>query len=205
MLINPLSVFFQNSVLSLLRPFYFQSGRPLILGVLFLAMTREFLLKERVFDYNTPAMLQYDRPCTPREIKFRTYDGHCNNLNQTGMGRSNNRFGRSAVKDPQKPDPGLFEPDPYVVAEKLLKSPDGNRQTADPYNIFFLAWININIHDWVRTALAMPKCQANAPALSNRFITITIQRRTRIFSDGARRKPTRSNSGAPCMMPKALH
>jgi len=149
MLINPISVFLNNSLLSILRPYFMQGSKPLILGVVFLAITREFLLSERLFDYNTPAMLQYGRPCTPREIKYRTYDGHCNNLNQTAMGMTFKRFGRSAVKDIRKPGPGLFDPDPYVVAEKLLKSPDGTRQTADPYNIFFLAWINLNIHDWV--------------------------------------------------------
>jgi hypothetical protein len=166
MLINPISVFLNNSLLSILRPYFMQGSKPLILGVVFLAITREFLLSERLFDYNTPAMLQYGRPCTPREIKYRTYDGHCNNLNQTAMGMTFKRFGRSAVKDIRKPGPGLFDPDPYVVAEKLLKSPDGTRQTADPYNIFFLAWINLNIHDWVCipvcTTLASARLQARA-------------------------------------------
>ena len=53
------------------------------------------------------------------EVKFRTYDGHCNGLdsNITGMGMKDHRFGRSALwTDAKTQDPGLWEPSPYLCA-----------------------------------------------------------------------------------------
>ena len=49
-------------------------------------------------------------------MRFRTYDGHCNSLdkNLTGMGMKLHLFGRSALKDSNIADPGLFEPSPYL-------------------------------------------------------------------------------------------
>lgn len=67
-----------------LQPFYFSSTPPIILGVVFLAFTRDFLFKNRVHDYNTPEALHYTDHCKPDELRFRTYDGHCNNLQQKG-------------------------------------------------------------------------------------------------------------------------
>lgn len=110
-------------LLTTLQPFYFSGGPPIVLGVLFLAITRDFLFKNRVHDYNTEAMLHYKRPepcgmycdiCTPTELRFRTYDGHCNNLNQTGMGMAHMRYGRCALRDPGRPDLDIMEPDPYL-------------------------------------------------------------------------------------------
>ena len=55
------------------------------------------------------------------ETRFRTYDGHCNALaaNETGMGMKDQRFGRSALWDDQRSDPGLMEPDPWECARTL--------------------------------------------------------------------------------------
>ena len=119
----PLNIISPAKLLRFTHPFYFHAWPPVLLGVIFLALTRDYLFKYEVHDYNTPEALNYRRPepcgeycnsCNPTELRFRTYDGHCNNLNQTGMGMKNHRFGRSAVKDPKKRDPGLLHPDPYL-------------------------------------------------------------------------------------------
>ena len=55
--------------------------------------------------------------CNATERRFRTYDGHCNNLNQTGMGMAGHPFGRSALNDSgAPPGPGFWEPSPYLCA-----------------------------------------------------------------------------------------
>ena len=56
--------------------------------------------------------------CDGMEVRFRTYDGHCNALasNETGMGMKGQRFGRSALWTDGRTDPGLWEPDPYECA-----------------------------------------------------------------------------------------
>ncbi|KAK9827977.1 hypothetical protein WJX81_003657 [Elliptochloris bilobata] len=140
--------------------FYFHSIPPIILGVAFLALKRDYLFKNRVFDYNTPEALHWTRPepcteycdsCNPMEVRFRTFDGHCNSLNPnlTGMGMSNHRFSHSALYPENASVPGLWEPNPYDVAEKLLKTPEGKeRATAPDFSMFLSLWINLQLHDW---------------------------------------------------------
>ena len=81
-----------------LQPFFFNAVPPVILGVVYLAIVREYLFDKRILDYNTDAQLHRAEPCTSRELKYRTLDGSCNNLNRTGMGMEGLRFGRSALK-----------------------------------------------------------------------------------------------------------
>lgn len=66
------------------QPFYFASRRPLILGVVFLGLTREFLFTNRVHDYNTFDELYTPSSCSDAELKWRTYDGTCNNREKPG-------------------------------------------------------------------------------------------------------------------------
>lgn len=37
----------------------------------------------------------------------------------------------------------------HRVAERLLRSKDGQRQAAAPFNMWLSSWININLHDWI--------------------------------------------------------
>ena len=55
------------------RIYYFHSIPPVILGVIYLAFTREFLINHRLHDYNTPEALQYTRPepCTGASLVLR--------------------------------------------------------------------------------------------------------------------------------------
>ncbi|KAK9827996.1 hypothetical protein WJX81_006931 [Elliptochloris bilobata] len=134
------------------RFFYFQSFPPIILGLIFVSLTRDFLFKYRVLDFNTPEALHYANGCSATEARFRTYNGSCNwvqNETLTGMGMKDHRFGRSALWTDGKSDPGLWEPSPYLVAEKLLKSQTGARSVASGYSLFMTSWINLQIHDWL--------------------------------------------------------
>lgn len=55
-----------DKLLQIARIYYFHSLPPVILGVIYLAVTREFLINHRLEDYNTPEQLRYTRPepCT---------------------------------------------------------------------------------------------------------------------------------------------
>lgn len=56
--------------------------------------------------------------CLRRVLVVPAIDGEDMNVvrrvSKTGMGMAGGRYGRSALKDPAIPDPGLFEPDPYL-------------------------------------------------------------------------------------------
>ena len=67
--------------------------------------------------------------CNATEHRFRTHDGHCNNLNLTGMGMAGHPFGRSALNDSSSPrSPGFWEPDPYLCAQ----NPDAKPYPRNP-------------------------------------------------------------------------
>ena len=76
------------------QPFYFASRRPLILGVVFLGLTREFLFTNRVHDHNTFDELYTPSSCSDAELKWRTYDGTCNNREKPGNSLSETRHHR---------------------------------------------------------------------------------------------------------------
>ena len=67
-----------------MQPFYTSSAPPIILGIVNLGLTRDYLYKNHVHDYNTHEALHTPATCTKYELKFRTYDGRCNNLEQPG-------------------------------------------------------------------------------------------------------------------------
>ena len=49
-------------ILSLLRIYYFSSLPPVILGILYLIYTRDFLINNRLHDYSTADALRWKRP-----------------------------------------------------------------------------------------------------------------------------------------------
>ena len=123
---TPISQLVNAGLLRVLRPFYFKSIAPAILGVIYLAIVRDHLFKDVLHDYASVEQLHYPHEgyqCNATELRFRSYDGHCNNLNQTGMGMKRLPFGRSALNasettpgPPWPAGPGLWKPDPYECA-----------------------------------------------------------------------------------------
>lgn len=123
---SPISQLIKAELLTLLRPFYFRSIVPAILGVAYLGFVRDDLFKNVLHDYSSMEQLHHPHAgyvCNATELRFRTYDGHCNNLEQTGMGMKMHPFGRSALNasettpgPPWPAGPGLWKPDPYECA-----------------------------------------------------------------------------------------
>ena len=116
----------RDVVLTALRPFYLRSIAPLLLGVIYLGISRDSLYEDALHDYSSSEQLHFPHDgyrCNGTELRFRTYDGHCNNLEQTGMGMKMHPFGRSALNasgttpgPPWPEGPGLWTPDPYECA-----------------------------------------------------------------------------------------
>jgi hypothetical protein len=123
---SPISQLVDAVLLKVLRPFYFKSLTPAILGVVYLGIVRDHLFHNDLHDYVSKADLHYPAEgykCNATELRFRTYDGHCNNLEMTGMGMKDHNFGRSALNasevtpgPPWPTGPGLWTPDPYECA-----------------------------------------------------------------------------------------
>ncbi|KAK9825686.1 hypothetical protein WJX81_004113 [Elliptochloris bilobata] len=116
-----------QAVLRFTRFFYFHSLPPLILGLVYMSMRRDYLFQHCVRDYSTPEALKYK-------------DG-CDSM-------ADHRFTKAALWTDNLTDPGLWEPSPYLIAEKLLKSQTGKRNVAPDYSLFMTSWINLQIHDW---------------------------------------------------------
>lgn len=79
----------------------------------------------------------------------RTVDGTFNDLGKPWMGMANARFGRN-VPIPEafgEQPPGLYEPSPRLVSEKLLR-----RREFVPVphlNLMVPAWLQFMVHDWL--------------------------------------------------------
>lgn len=103
--------------------------------------------------------------CTPADYQYRTADGSCNSLSLSSMGMAETRFGKnsppsfvpaSALDLPSN----LLTPDPFLVAETLLKRNQGF-QPATGINLLIPAWLQFNNHDWfnhARDATIPPLC-----------------------------------------------
>ena len=126
---------------------------PLHSAVLNLDVFRRLLNDRNLFDLEPPEAPPRTRP-VPSMIQendrvARTSDGRHNDLSAPEMGKAGAPFGRNL-----KPVycPTLFDkPDPFVVSNVLLKRE--RFLPAPSLNVIAAAWIQFQVHDWVKHPL----------------------------------------------------
>ncbi len=126
---------------------------PLHFAVLNLDVFRRLLYARNLFDLEPPEAPPRARP-VPSMIQendrvARTSDGRYNDLSAPGMGAVDAPFGRN-LEPVYCPD--LFDkPDPFVVSNVLLKRE--RFLPAPSLNVIAAAWIQFQVHDWVKHPL----------------------------------------------------
>lgn len=118
-----------------------------LIGLLTLANMRCQLFENNLFD--TYADGEWPTvECTDADIRYRSADGRCNNLDLPAMGMAGMRMGRNIQPDYSSPDEAtLLTPNPRDVSKELLTREDGIREV--PFlNYLAASWIQFMIHDW---------------------------------------------------------
>jgi len=127
---------------------------PVPLGLLNLEALRHVLRSRNLFDSEVREAPPQARPVPPappdEDVRVRrTFDGKSNDLSAPEMGSAGSAFGRNLRPDLR---PDLFdEPSPIAVSQQLLY-----RDTFRParsLNLLAAAWIQFQVHDWVKHPL----------------------------------------------------
>ena len=122
---------------------------PKILGLISLNQIRDELRDKNLHDTEYPPLEETEdySSLPPEKIKYRNFDGRCNNLQFQRMGAAQTRFGRNFPLDRVYPDAeNLMNPSPRLVSQKLLA-----RDTFQPVeflNLWAASWIQFQVHDW---------------------------------------------------------
>jgi Animal haem peroxidase/Catalase len=125
---------------------------PVRLGLLNLEALRHVLRSRNLFDSEVREAPPQARPAPPappgEDVRlWRTFDGTSNDLSAPAMGSVGTAFGRNLRPDPRREN--LYdEPSPIAVSRQLLY-----RDTFRParsLNLLAAAWIQFQVHDWVR-------------------------------------------------------
>ncbi|KAI8817011.1 heme peroxidase [Fimicolochytrium jonesii] len=136
---------FARAVAAALGSRWWQKG--MLAGLIYLSATRDSMEKNNLHDSYTA--VDYPQANCSSAARFaRSLDGTCNDLQKPAMGSVGYRFGRNVrLENVPQGNVGLFEPNPRQIGQKLLL-----RDTFKPatsINLFVLAWIQFQVHDWM--------------------------------------------------------
>lgn len=96
-------------------------------------------------------------PFHPTDLTARREDGTHNDLADPAMGSAGARFGRNLPLEQAWPDQvNLLRPNPREVSRRVM-----TRRTFQPatsLNLLAAAWIQFQVHDWVRHELSEDEC-----------------------------------------------
>ncbi|KAK4774469.1 hypothetical protein SAY86_009404 [Trapa natans] len=115
---------------------------PVFLGLAYLGIRRHLHQRYNLLHVGEVAGKDYDN----KEFPYRTPDGTCNHPNDHLVGSYGTFFGRSMP--PSTSPYGLMDPNPFLVASKLLARKqfiDNGKQ----FNMIACSWIQFMVHDWV--------------------------------------------------------
>ncbi|MQL86595.1 hypothetical protein Taro_019124 [Colocasia esculenta] len=115
---------------------------PVILGLLYLAGRRTLQESYNLLNVGKIDTTSFD----PEKYPYRTADGKYNDPKNASAGSQMTFFGRNVHPVDQKDQ--LTDPDPFVVATKLLERRNFIN-TGKQFNVIASAWIQFMIHDWV--------------------------------------------------------
>ncbi|XP_078438313.1 peroxidase superfamily protein [Wolffia australiana] len=115
---------------------------PAILGAIYLALRRSLHDKLNLL----PVGKTETAIPNPVAHPFRSSDGTFTDLSKPQAGSENAFFGRNAP--PVDQSDKLFDPDPFVVASKLLER-RSFVGTGKQFNVIAASWIQFMVHDWI--------------------------------------------------------
>lgn len=121
-----------------------------IAGLLTLAVEREELFKNNLFDVEDYSRYNPNITCDARSLTARTEDGTCNILSNPAEGSVYRRFGRNVdtvVTQGETEADTLLSPNPREVSNTLMAR--GEFKPAPSLNFIAASWIQFMIHDWV--------------------------------------------------------
>ena len=116
-------------------------------GLLVLAVERQSLFENNLFDVERYAGYNAEITCDARSLAARTEDGTCNILSNPAEGSVYRRFGRNVNPAVTYGETStLLSPNPREVSNKLMAR--GEFKPAPSLNFIAAAWIQFMVHDW---------------------------------------------------------
>jgi hypothetical protein len=116
-------------------------------GLLVLAVERQSLFENNLFDVENYAGYNAEISCDARSLAARTEDGTCNILSNPAEGSVYRRFGRNVDPAVTPGETGtLLTPNPRDVSNSLMAR--GEFKPAASLNFIAAAWIQFMVHDW---------------------------------------------------------
>ena len=133
---------------------------PLITALLTLVGYREILFKNNLHDSYERLVKQNfslncldpvignlsEILCSDDDIKARTIDGTCNDLDNPSMGSVFYRFGRNVPLANATTDPNMTWPNPRTISKMLMARK--KFQPAKTLNLLSASWLQFMLHDW---------------------------------------------------------
>lgn len=117
-------------------------------GLITLALEREELLKNNLFDFEKYDEYNAEIVCDDRSLTARMEDGTCNILENPSEGSVYRRFGRNVSLDAAHGETDtLLEPNPREVSNVLMARDEFKPATS--VNFIAASWIQFMVHDWV--------------------------------------------------------
>lgn len=119
-------------------------------GLITLALERDVLFKNNLFDVDNLPAANADIVCDARSQVARTEDGTCNILSNPAEGSVFRRFGRNvdpSVTHGETEADTLLTPNPREVSNVLMARDEF--KPAPSLNFIAASWIQFMVHDWV--------------------------------------------------------
>ena len=118
----------------------------LLIGLVVLAVEREILFQDNLFDLET----HYENvDCGPETLTARTIDGTCNDLDNPAWGSVGIRFGRNIDPDTLPAyvsDEEILEPNPRKISREFMTRDEFI--PVEQLNLLATGWIQFMVHDW---------------------------------------------------------
>lgn len=116
-------------------------------GLLTLAVERNELFENNLFDFERWDEYNADIDCNERSLTARMEDGTCNILENPAEGSANRRFGRNVELDAAHGETDtLLSPNPRDISNSLMARDEF--KPAPTLNFIAAAWIQFMTHDW---------------------------------------------------------
>uniref|UniRef100_A0A1D1XVH6 Chorion peroxidase n=1 Tax=Anthurium amnicola TaxID=1678845 RepID=A0A1D1XVH6_9ARAE len=130
---------------------------PVLLGLAYLEGRRTLHQKYNLLNVGKVDTTSFD----PDGYPYRTDDGKYNDPNNASAGSQMTFFGRNILPQDQKDQ--LMDPDPFIVATKLLERTNF-KDTGKQFNIIASSWIQFMIHDWIDHLEETRQIEITAPS-----------------------------------------